>query len=224
MKRSIAVFVAVCMTAGVLFVTASPAAALSSYENDFASRHNSIRASHGRKALAVYGDLVDIARRHSGRMASEGRIWHNPNLTSEVKNWQVVGENVGMGPSVPDLMDAFMNSPGHRANILDGEYNQFGVGVVVKDGTIYVTVVFALRSSSSGSTTAKKPSSTTTSKSSTISKPRSTATSPRSTTTKPASKPAAAASAPVAPAPVAVPVAPPVRTVDMLVRMIRMDS
>lgn len=219
MKRSIAVFVAVCMTAGVMLVTAAPASALSSHESDFVSRHNSIRAANGRASLAVYGDLVDVARRHSSRMASEGRIWHNPNLTSEVKNWQVVGENVGMGPSVPDLMDAFMNSPGHRANILDRDYNQFGVGVVVKDGTIYVTVVFAKRSGSSGTTTTTKKTTTTT----TTSKPRATTTKPRTTTTKPAAKPAAAAGSPVAPAPVPVPVAPPVRTVDMLQRMIQMD-
>lgn len=217
MKRSITVLVAVCMTAGVLFVTAAPAMALSSTESDFVSRHNSIRASHGRRALTVYGDLVDVARRHSARMASEGRIWHNPNLTSDVKNWQVVGENVGMGPSVADLMDAFMNSPGHRSNILDGEYNQFGVGVVVNQGTIYVTVVFALRSGGSSSGSTSKPTSTTTKPKSTSTRPKATS-KPRTTT----SKPAAAAAAPVAPAPI--PVAPPVRTVSMLQRMIQLDS
>lgn len=217
MKRSISVLIAVVMTAGVLLISAAPASALSSYENDFVSRHNSIRAANGRKALIVYGDLVDVARRHSARMASEGRIWHNPNLTSEVKNWQVVGENVGMGPTVPDLMDAFMNSPSHRSNILDSEYNQFGVGVVVGDGTIYVTVVFALRSG--GSTTTTKTTTTTTTKpKSTTSKPRTTTTKPRTTTSQPA------ASAPVAPAPIPVPVAPPVRTVSMLQRMIQLDS
>lgn len=213
MKRSTAVLIAGCITAGMVFA-ASPASALSSSESEFVSRHNSIRAANGRGSLAVYSDLVEVARRHSARMAAAEDIWHNPNLTSEVKNWRIVGENVGMGPSVSDLMDAFMNSPTHRANILDPDYNQFGIGVVVSNGTIYVTVVFALRSGSTPRTTTTKPRTTTT-------KAPSTSTSrPRATTAT--AKPAAPA-APVTPA-APPPPPPPVRTVDMLERMLELDA
>lgn len=215
MKRSTSVLAAACLTAGMMLVSSAPASALSSTESDFVSRHNSIRAANGRSSLAVYSDLVDVARRHSARMAAAESIWHNPNLSSEVKNWRIVGENVGMGPSVSDLMDAFMNSPSHRSNILDSEYNQFGVGVVVNNGTIYVTVVFALRSGSTPKTTTTKPRTTTRQRTTT------TTTKPRTTTSRPAVKPAAAAPVtPVAP----VPAAPPVRTVDMLERMLELDS
>lgn len=60
-----------------------------------------------------------------------------------------MAENVGyatwpggsMTVVVPHLHQAFMDSPGHRANIL-GDYNQVGIGVVVDGDTTWVTVNF----------------------------------------------------------------------------------
>jgi hypothetical protein len=53
-----------------------------------------------------------------------------------------------MGPSCRSIHDAFMSSPGHRANIVDRDYNEGGVGVAYdEEGTIYVTEVFAGRAS-----------------------------------------------------------------------------
>jgi len=82
-------------------------------------------------------------------MAADHTIYHNNNLGNEIGgNWTAAGENVGMGPSCQSIHDAFMSSPGHRANILDTDYNQVGVGVATdNDGTIYVTEDFAGRSS-----------------------------------------------------------------------------
>jgi hypothetical protein len=76
-------------------------------------------------------------------MASKQSLYHNPNLTSQVQNWQAVGENVGEGPTVSDIHDAFMHSPEHKANILDHDFTQVGVGVSVdKNGIIWVTEDF----------------------------------------------------------------------------------
>ena len=116
-------------------------------EAGFVSRINEERAARGIRTLTVRGDLVEIARRHSARMAADGTIYHNKNLGNEVSgNWYALGENVGMGPTVESLHEAFMASAPHRRNILDRDYNQIGVGVVIKDDTIYVTEVFAGRS------------------------------------------------------------------------------
>ena len=116
----------------------------SSDEACFTSRINGARAAAGRPALATRSDLVAIARRHSQDMANDGRIYHNTNLRNEApSDWQTIGENVGVGPTCSAIHQAFMNSPGHRANILDIDYNTVGVGVVVtSDGTIYVTEIF----------------------------------------------------------------------------------
>jgi hypothetical protein len=103
---------------------------------------NQERASAGLPALSVASDLVDVATRHSQRMASSGRLYHNPNLGSEVSGWERVTENVGRGPDARPIHDAFMASSTHAANILDGGVTQVGVGVVWVDGTLWVTQVF----------------------------------------------------------------------------------
>ena len=209
-KRPAAMLVIAALAFGILSALASPASALSSEESRFVTLHNNARSSRGIAKLSVQSDLTTVARRHSGRMAAKGTIWHNPNLANEVGgNWTVLGENVGMGPDVDSLFQAFMDSTGHRANILDKDYNQFGVGVVIKEGTIYVTVVFAHRSStSSGGTTTTTVSKRTTSTSS----------APRPRTSRVAAK--AAAAKPVAPKPA---VATP-RNVTVLVQLVGMDA
>ena len=74
--------------------------------------------------------------------------------------WEKLGENVGRGGSVSSLHTAFMNSSGHRANIL-GDYNKVGIGTGTSDGVLYVTVVF-MKKGGSSETTTTTPSETTT--------------------------------------------------------------
>lgn len=113
-------------------------------EAAFVSRINSARASKGVAPLQVYGELVGIARGWSDHMAAQGSISHNPSYTSQVTaNWTKLGENVGVGYSVDDLMAAFLNSPPHYKNIVDPAYNYIGVGVSYgSDGRMYVTQDF----------------------------------------------------------------------------------
>src|SRR5947208_3096543 len=111
-------------------------------EAGFVARTNGERTSRGIGALTVADDLVAIARQHSQEMASSGRLYHNPNLATQVQNWQAVGENVGTGPSVENVHVAFMNSPHHRANILNTRYTQVGIGVVWSGNALWVTEVF----------------------------------------------------------------------------------
>ena len=117
-------------------------------ESCFVSKINAARG--GRGALAVNGDLVAVARRHSAKMAASGTIYHNGSLSSQAPDgWQSLGENVGMGPSCDVIHDAFMNSSSHRANIMDPDFNFVGVGVVIAgDGTMYVTEVFMQKEAS----------------------------------------------------------------------------
>lgn len=112
-------------------------------ESQFVSATNSARASAGKAPYVVRGDLVAVARAQAARMAAKGDIWHNPNLSTDVTNWRFVGENVGMGPSVGAIQNAFMNSTSHRDNILDGDFTEVGIGTVTNpDGEIYVAEVF----------------------------------------------------------------------------------
>ena len=112
-------------------------------ESEFIAKVNAARATNGQAPYSVAGDLTSIARQHSSDMARQQSLYHNPNLTTQVQNWRAVGENVGEGPTVGDIHVAFMNSPEHRANILDHDFTQVGIGTAYDDkGVLYVTEVF----------------------------------------------------------------------------------
>ena len=133
----------VILLAALLPPVSTPAFADGGMEAQFVAAVNSERAAQGLPALSVAGDLSSVARSHSRVMADTGNLHHNPNLGSAVSGWQKVGENVGRGPSVATIHGALMNSAGHRRNILDSDWTQLGVGVVVDSGgQIWVTQVF----------------------------------------------------------------------------------
>ncbi len=196
-------FTTLTLTAGVAH------ASTATQESEFVSKINHERTSRGLRALTVKSDLVSVARWHSGRMASKGTIWHGDDTPYKITGWTIYGENVGMGPTVSDLHTAFMNSVHHRENILESAFNQIGVGIVVKDGTIYVTEIFVKRASTT-TTTVRKTSTTTTYRS----KPA--VSRPTTTAARPVAKPAA-------PKPKPVPVAAPLN-VSLLVELVGLDA
>lgn len=110
-------------------------------ESQFVGRINSLRASKGLSQLSVSGELVGVARNWTERMVEAGQISHNPNLGSQVGgNWTKLGENVGVGYDVDGLMQAFINSSAHYANLVDPAWTHVGVGVVYgPDGRMYTT-------------------------------------------------------------------------------------
>jgi uncharacterized protein YkwD len=77
-------------------------------------------------------------------MARNNKLFHTSAeiLKRRVVNWVVLGENVGVGATVESLTEAFMASPGHRANILYSTFRHVGVGVKETDGRMWVTVIF----------------------------------------------------------------------------------
>ena len=225
-KRSVSLGIVATMVAGIIALVAPAANALTSVENCFYQAINRERAAVGRKALTLKSDLTSIARRHSNWMAGDGTIYHadsssphykqGDNLAAEVSgNWWAAGENVGMGPDCNSIHDAFMASPGHKANILDTDYNQVGVGVAFdSDGTVYVTEDFAGRPSSTSTTTTTR---TTTRRTTTTVHHTSTVT--RATTHHAAAPKPAVKPRPVPPPAQAVPM-----TVTVLVKLAGMDA
>jgi uncharacterized protein YkwD len=144
--RRLARPVAAILAASIVFLLlpASPSAAASEAEGTMRKLINAERTERGKAPLAMNARLVTVARQHSKRMADDGTIYHNGNLSSQVSycdpsEW---GENVGMGGSVGRLHDLFMDSTPHRKNILKGAFDRVGVGIVRRDDTLFVTVVF----------------------------------------------------------------------------------
>ena len=113
-------------------------------EKQFASKMNTARSSRNESKLILDKQLSKVARRHARSMANDNDLFHSnmTQLGQRVTRWRTLGENVGMGGSVDSLHQAFMASPGHKANILYGSFKHVGVGTSESNGTLFVTVVF----------------------------------------------------------------------------------
>jgi len=102
--------------------------AYASPAGDLATATNTARVSAGLAPLTVDPQLSAVAQAWANNLAAAGTLSHNPALRTQVTNWTVLGENVGMAGDVPTVQNAFMHSPEHKANILDPRYTQMGVG------------------------------------------------------------------------------------------------
>lgn len=93
---------------------------------------NDTRASRGLTTLPTNEGLRWMARRQAQAMSAAGNIYHTADLAGAANaqnlDWLNLGENVGIGPSVQAVQEAFLNSPGHLANIVKPSYNAVGVG------------------------------------------------------------------------------------------------
>jgi serralysin len=112
--------------AGATEVTASA----SNPESAFVSALNQERSSRGLSPLIVDVRMTNAARDWAEEMADRSTLVHAPDITVGAPDgWRKVGENIGRGSGVTGLVSAFMNSPGHRANVLDPAFTRIGVGV-----------------------------------------------------------------------------------------------
>lgn len=130
-------------------VTAAPAEAATEAETAYQSstfRHtNDERTDRGRKALDHRACLQKFAVAQARLMASKERMFHQalvPVLNG--CGLTLAGENVGFGfDSGRAIVNAWMKSPGHRANILEPGYRLMGIGASKGDnGLWYVAQVF----------------------------------------------------------------------------------
>ncbi len=105
-------------------------------------------ASRGRfdvPKLLLNRELSVIARRHSMAMAQSGDLFHTSDVDVYLHGitWHTWGENVGYtSQDVTTMEQAFMDSPPHRSNILNGAFREVAIGSVRVDGTLWVTVFF----------------------------------------------------------------------------------
>lgn len=144
------------------------ASADSGTEAEFIAKINASRASAGLAPLSADGSLTSYAREHTqfmmdGNCSGGETICHSSSGqlgAAGGSGWDKMGENVGRGQSASSLHEAFMNSSGHKANIL-GDYNYVGVGTGSKDGYLFVTVIFMKKGSTSTPTTAAETPGTT---------------------------------------------------------------
>ena len=98
---------------------------------------NEIRRSNGLPELKLNEELSRVARIKSEDMAKNNYFSHNsPTYGSPFDmmkrfgiSYRTAGENIAKGQrSAKAVVDAWMNSEGHRANILNPSFTQIGVG------------------------------------------------------------------------------------------------
>ena len=122
---------------------------ISEYEREVADLVNEIRAENGLSLLTLNAELSNVARIKSQDMKDNNYFSHtSPTYGSPFDmmksfgiNYNTAGENIARGQHTPQaVVDAWMNSEGHRANILNSSFTEIGVGYVA-DGN-YWTQMF----------------------------------------------------------------------------------
>jgi uncharacterized protein YkwD len=122
----------------LLVPAASSAAAMTHSEGSLLREMNRVRAQHGLGALRYDAHLERAARAHSHEMLAQNVFAHGA-FGSRMLQFDVTGtlagENLAWGTgnlgSVRSIARAWLHSPAHRANILGGEYREFGVSLRV---------------------------------------------------------------------------------------------
>jgi uncharacterized protein YkwD len=123
------------------------------FEAEVVTIVNQERAKVGCPAVTVDDRLTAAARAHSADMAARNYFSHTTpegvdfatRITNAGYRWSGAGENIAKGQRTPqEVMTSWMNSDGHKANILNCGYKNLGVGVAAdSSGTLLWTQDFA---------------------------------------------------------------------------------
>ncbi|WP_019136595.1 CAP domain-containing protein, partial [Cellulomonas massiliensis] len=150
---------AAALTTLALVLLAPPARAAADDAAQIAELVASARQDAGRAPLARNAALDDVAAAWARRMADEHRMYHNPELASQVPGgWRSLGENVANGyRDAASVHDGWMHSPGHRANILGEGYTDIGIAFLRAGGTTWGVEVFATYPEGSAGAAARRP-------------------------------------------------------------------
>ena len=124
---------------GQVLTIPQPDTTVSSYEAEVIRLVNEIRVQNGLSKLNTNWELSRVARYKSQDMVDKHYFSHtSPTYGSPFEmirafglSYRAAGENIAYGQTTPQaVVTAWMNSSGHRANILNSSYTQIGVGYV----------------------------------------------------------------------------------------------
>lgn len=113
-------------------------------EQHFIGLINADRKAAGLQSLAPAADVRNVALGWSNTMATERRMWHNPSYSEQFCCWRRAAENVGwttisdindpakVSAAVQRLHKAFMDSEGHRKNIMNPEHDHIGLAIEMR--------------------------------------------------------------------------------------------
>lgn len=158
--RVVSLMAGLAAIVGFTILLTGTAHAQTDVEQCFLDKINAERAATGAGSLAWASDIAQYTRDHSASMASAGELFHSSHSALDAalpSGWSAWGENVGWHshPALPDctaMHDAFMDSSGHRDNLLNPTYTFAATGVHVDgSGGLWTTHVFFSHPSYGGS-------------------------------------------------------------------------
>jgi uncharacterized protein YkwD len=106
--------------------------------------HNHERTTKGRPALQMDDQLNKYAQDHANWMAQHSNLQHS-NISNVLKlGYMTAGENIAWNQQTPqEVVNAWMHSSGHRANILNNRFTKVGFGMAYNQhGEPYWCTVF----------------------------------------------------------------------------------
>jgi uncharacterized protein YkwD len=111
---------------------------------------NRERAASGLPPLKWDVALATAARQHAEAMASQRSISHGfpgePSLPSRAARagarFSWLSENVAAGPNAENISEQWMESPNHRANLLDADMDTIGAGAAERNGVVFAVADF----------------------------------------------------------------------------------
>lgn len=112
---------------------------------------NRERAQTGAGKLDWDPALATAALQHCRRMVQEGPIAHRyngePDLAERAgqagAHFNVIEENVAVGPSAAAIHEEWMHSPGHRSNLLSPDVDRVGIAVIASRGVLYAVADYS---------------------------------------------------------------------------------
>lgn len=126
----------------------STTSSMTSDEKEVFNLINKQRTANGLSALKVDNEVQRVAKIKAQDMVNNNYFSHNSPtygspfemLQSFKVSYKTAGENIAGNSSNSGAVNAWMNSSGHKANILNGSFNYTGIGVVSspKYGKVYV--------------------------------------------------------------------------------------
>ncbi|EGT5272241.1 sporulation protein [Clostridioides difficile] len=130
----------------------STSESFSAYQKEVVDLVNIERAKAGLNPLTLDSSISNVATKKSQDMIDNNYFSHNsPTYGSPFDmlkkfgiSYKTAGENIAMGQKTPkEVVNAWMNSEGHRKNIMNPNFSKIGVGVAQKSGgSIYWTQIF----------------------------------------------------------------------------------
>lgn len=149
-----AIGAAALVTLALTHVTAAPSASAATLscmsastatvQKQILTEVNAARKAAGAKPLTESAKIDTVAMNWSASQAKANAMSHNPKYSAQMPaGWSTAGENVAYGYAYNKVTTAWMNSSGHRANILNTSFTHIGIGVACSSkGQAYYTQNF----------------------------------------------------------------------------------